>query len=730
MTTSPLLATLRRDLPASLVVFLIAIPLSLGIALASGAPIMAGLIAAAVGGIVVGLLGGSPLQVSGPAAGLTVIVFTQVQEFGWPVMCAITALAGVIQLALGSLKVARGALAISPAVVHGMLAGIGVVIAIAQIHVVLGGKPEASALRNLTDLPAQIADLHGAATFLGLLTIGILMAWRVLPRRAQAVPAPLVAVTLATLVSVLFRMDVPRVDLPRHLFLEHDWPKLPTQGWSAFFVAAATIAVVASVESLLSAVAVDRLHEGKRSDLDREMVGQGAGNLVSGLLGGLPVTGVIVRSSANVAAGAASRGSAVFHGVWVLVFVAVLGGLIERIPLSVLAGLLVYVGVNLVKPGHIRELQDHRQAPIYFATVAGVVFTNLLAGVGIGVGLMVLMTLRKLANTRIRHETTDGRHHFRIDGTLTFASVPQLTRALSVVPDGAPVDIDLSVDFLDHAAFESLHTWRLMHEQRGGKVDIDERHENWYSSAADGKPRENRSSPISAVSALLFGRKGRKNPNGDLLDRIREYESEAADMVRPIIAELGKEGQKPRELFITCCDSRVLPHQFTASGPGDLFKLRNIGNIVPPAGAENSVGAAIEFAVNALEVETIVVCGHSSCGAMKALLTDPDLSGMPHLQLWLKHAQKSLTRYNSGAWMESDIEPVDQLALINVAEQLDNLRTHAIVRTREAEGKLRLLGLFFDLEEARVFVYDEKTKRFHRVQDADHLLATTPTTPA
>ncbi len=725
-----MLQKIRRDLPASLVVFLIAIPLSLGIALASGAPIMAGLIAAVAGGVVVGLLGGSPLQVSGPAAGLTVLVFTQVQQFGWPVVCAITVLAGLLQLLFGALKVARGALAIAPAVVHGMLAGIGVVIAMAQIHVVLGGKPQASMIANLMELPSQVADLHGAATMLGLLTIGLLVAWKYVPKPIGSVPAPLVAVVLATVVSVALNVDVPRVDLPDNLYADHVWPKLPAGGWGAFFIAAATIAIIASVESLLSAVAVDRMHDGNRSNLDRELIGQGAGNVISGLLGGLPVTGVIVRSSANVASGAVSRWSAVLHGVWVLVFVAALGGLIERIPLAVLAGLLVHVGVNLVKPAHIKQLRDQREAPIYFATIAGVAGVNLLAGVGIGVGLSILMTLRRLATTRVQHEERNGRHHVRIEGTVTFASVPNVMKTLESIPAGKDVDIDLGVDFMDHTAFESIHNWRTLHERMGGKVDIDERHENWYSSAAQGTPRDRRSTPVAAVSAILFGRKGRKNPNGDLMDRIREYESDASDTVRSVISELGKVGQTPRELFITCCDSRVVPHQFTASGPGDLFKLRNIGNIVPPAGAENSVGAAIEYAVNVLGVETVVVCGHSSCGAMNALLTNPNLEGMPHLQLWLKHAQKSLSRYNAGAYLESDLTETDQLALINVTEQLENLRTHAVVRERERDGKLRLMGLFFDLDDARVLVYDPSTKRFHHVQGGPQLLEASPVSPA
>src|SRR4051812_3688490 len=283
------------DVSASIAVFLIALPLSLGIALATGAPLQAGLVAAAVGGIVAGRLGGSPLQVSGPAAGLTVVPADLIHRYGWRTTCAITVLAGLTQLGLGCLRVARTALAVSPAIVHGMLAGIGVTIAVAQLHIVLGGTPQSSVLDNLRALPAQLAGLHPGAVSMSVLTLTLLLAWQRIPGRAGRVlrkmPAALVAVSGATLTASLAGLVLPKVDLPS--WRSHALAGLPEGPALGVAAAVLTVTLVCSVQSLLGAVAVDKLVATRpellaqrasggaatrvgRSDLNRELLGQGA----------------------------------------------------------------------------------------------------------------------------------------------------------------------------------------------------------------------------------------------------------------------------------------------------------------------------------------------------------------------------------------------------------------------------------------------------------------------
>jgi carbonic anhydrase len=470
---SGLKETLRFDLPASVVVFLVAMPLSLGIALASGAPMISGLIAAAVGGVVVGAFSGAPLQVSGPAAGLTVMVFGFIESWGFAVTCLLTVAAGVQQMILGRLGAARVALAISPAVIHGMLAGIGILIALAQLHVVLGGSPQSSALANLRDLPGQILNLHGAATFLGIVTLAILLAWQ--NRwflRLQRVPGPLVAVVAATVTAESLGLDAPRIQISGGFSDALHIPSLPPGEWGAIAVAAIGLAVVASAESLLCAVATDKLHTGKRADLDRELFAQGVGNTVSGLIGGLPVTGVIVRSTANVASGARTRASAILHGVWVLAAILFLEPLLSRIPLAALAALLVFVGTRLVNIHHIRRLNAHNELAVYGATVVGILVFGLLAGIGIGVAVAVARLLWRFSHVKVRVTRDPDGLKVTVHGPLTFVGVPKLTSALSQIPAKQDVKIELHSEFLDHAGLDAIESFRESHQRAGGKVEI------------------------------------------------------------------------------------------------------------------------------------------------------------------------------------------------------------------------------------------------------------------
>ena len=281
-----------------------------------------GIITGIIGGLIVGFLSGSPLQVSGPAAGLSVIVFELATRYGWATLGVLVFLAGVIQLAAGLLRLGQWFRAVSPAVIHGMLAGIGVLIFASQFHIMVDDQPRSSGLANLLSLPEAIwkgtvpSDgniSHDWAARVGLLTIAVIVFWKPLaPRFLKLVPAPLVAVVVATAVTAALDLPIKQVQLPDALT---DAITLPTLGlierwlpnWQTLVVAAASLAFIASAETLLCATAVDQLHRGPRTRYDRELAAQGVGNLVCGLLGALPMTGVIVRSAANAEAGARTR---------------------------------------------------------------------------------------------------------------------------------------------------------------------------------------------------------------------------------------------------------------------------------------------------------------------------------------------------------------------------------------------------------------------------------------
>ncbi|MEU5613491.1 SulP family inorganic anion transporter [Streptomyces sparsogenes] len=739
----------RRDLSASIVLFLIAIPLSLGIALATGAPLQAGLVSAAVGGIVAGLLGGAPLQVSGGATGLVVVTAELVQRYGWRATCAITVLAGVVQVALGALRVARAALAISPAIVHGMLAGIGVVIAIGQLHVVLGDSPDSSVIDNIAALPSELRHPHPAALLVGALTVGVLALWPRLPgkagRAARAVPAALVAVAAATAVSA--GMSLPRVDLPS--WKSPALPGIPEGPVLGVVAAVVTVTLVASMESLLSAVAVDRLRtaesgswadgrEAARADgrgaaperrpvrLDRELAGQGAANVVSGLLGGLPIAGGAMRGSANVRAGAVTRRSTMLHGVWVALCAGLLAGVLELIPLAALAALVMVVGVKMVSFAHIKNVQRNREFPVYAATLGAVVLLGVLQGVAVGIAVAALTALRRLTHTRITVAEEAGLHRVRVSGQLTFLAVPRLSRALAQLPAGSSAVVELGGWFMDHAAYDALQSWAEGHRARGGWVRLGGRSGRPIAEPASAHacrpwtPWRNHHCTRPAPAAVRDG-------GGQLLGGVSAFQRHTAPLVREELARLAREGQRPTQLFLTCADSRLVTSMITSSGPGDLFTVRNVGNLVPPPGSDavcDSVGAALEYAVEVLKVDSITVCGHSGCGAMQALLGSavPAPAGGPKppvaqtpLARWLRHGRPSLARMERiGRLGRGEValgdrpvaDELERLALVNVVQQLDHLMAHGCVARRVAEGGLVLQGMYFHVGEAQAYVLE------------------------
>ncbi|WP_246541089.1 SulP family inorganic anion transporter [Mycobacterium spongiae] len=712
---------LRHDFPASLVVFLVALPLSLGIAIASGAPLMAGLIAAVVGGIVAGSLGGSSVQVSGPAAGLTVVVAGLIDELGWPMLCLMTIGAGALQILFGVSRIARAALAIAPVVVHAMLAGIGVTIMLQQVHVLLGGSSHSTAWRNIAALPDGILHHELHEVIIGGIVIAILLVWSKLPAAVRIIPGPLVAIAGATAFSLIVDLHVERIQLSGNFFEAIGLPQLPAlspsgQPWAhhigAIAIGVLTIALIASVESLLCAVGVDKLHRGPRTNFNREMIGQGSANVVSGLLGGLPITGVIVRSSANVAAGARTRMSAVLHGVWVLLFASLLTGLVELIPKAALAGLLIVVGGRLVRLAHIKIAWRTGNFVIYAITIACVVFLNLLEGVLIGLTVAILFLLFRVirAPVEVRPVGGEGPTQWRvyIDGTASFLLLPRLTKVLSTLPQGSAVTLNLNADYIDDSVSDAISDWQRAHEAMGGAVAIVETAPGRLDRAHTDPPKRQFTHDAIGLGPRRSARGNSHNGgSASILDGIDDYHRNGAAALHPYIAGL-TDSQNPYALFLTCADSRILPHVITASGPGDLYTVRNFGNLVPNDPTDASVDAPLDFAVNQLGVSSVVVCGHSSCGAMATLLEGTATDATTPMGHWLEFARDSLVAFHNHhparrSAASAGYPEREQLSIVNIAVQLERLTRHPIVATRVATGDVQLVGAFFDISTARVY---------------------------
>ncbi|MGK5497106.1 SulP family inorganic anion transporter [Streptomyces sp. URMC 125] len=477
----PRLRHLRADFTASLVVFLVAVPLCVGVSVASGAPAELGLVTGIVGGIVTGLLPGSSLQVSGPAAGLTVLVYEAVQTYGLGMLGVLVLAAGALQLAMGALRLGRWFRAVSVAVVQGMLAGIGLVLIAGQLYALADISAPSGGLAKIGGLPQLAVDAFGSAASVAALAIGagtiaVLVLWPRLPSVSRVLPAPLAAVALATAATVALDPPVARIQVQGLLDSVQPpgadgFARLAEVGVLGTVLA---FALIASAETLFSAAAVDRMHDGPRTDYNKELVAQGAGNAVCGVLGALPMTAVIVRSSANVRAGARTKASRVLHGVWLLLFAAAFPAVLGIIPVAALAGVLVHAGWKLIPVKELPPLwREHRgEAVVLAVTAVAIVVTDMFQGVLIGLLAAVVKSAWETSHVHLEVSGPlhDGTGPLRVSvlGNATFLRLPKLLDELEALPRDRAIELDLSgLRHLDHACRTALAGWAEQHNEEG-----------------------------------------------------------------------------------------------------------------------------------------------------------------------------------------------------------------------------------------------------------------------
>ncbi|MFJ4773326.1 SulP family inorganic anion transporter [Streptomyces uncialis] len=475
---------LGTDFMASIVVFLVALPLCIGVAAASGVPVALGIVTGIIGGLIVGFLPGSSLQVSGPAAGLAVLVLEFVTEHGPGMLGPVVLMCGLIQMLLGVLKAGGLFQSISLSVVQGMLAGIGLPLILSQTYALVDSKQHGTPLTNVGGLPDLFQAIAGSSTKLAALGLGVMavvlcFVWYKVPKPLNKVPAPLIAVVLGCLIAALPGFEgVKKVEFGNMLeALNFVSPGDMTHIFDpAVIMMIITFTVIASAESLFSAAAVDRMHTGPRTKYNQELFAQGVGNAASGVVGGMPLTAVIVRSAANVNAGARTKLSRILHGVWLLGFGLLLPGLLGLIPITVLAGVLLHAGWKLFNPPAFVKMwkTDRGEGIVMLITTAAIFFANLLEGVLAGLAIAVVLIALRMSHMSIKQTVSGDTGRLELRGNATFLRLPRLIEALEAISDRPRVHVDASrLGHLDLACRSQIEEWGEQRKKAGAlHVDI------------------------------------------------------------------------------------------------------------------------------------------------------------------------------------------------------------------------------------------------------------------
>lgn len=729
-----------RDLVSGLVVFLVALPLCLGIALASGTDLFSGLLAGIVGGLVVAAISGSQTSVSGPAAGLTAIVAAQIAILGsFEAFLLSVLIAGVIQIGFGLARGGALSAFFPSSVIKGLLAAIGVILILKQIPHVFGHDtdPEGDmsffqpdSENTFSELLTLIAgEIHPGAMVIGLLSVVLLMVWDQIPAlRKSLIPSPLLVVILGVGMAMWFSgmgegwsvgkshlVQIPVASSFSQFigFLRH--PDFSQIANSAVYISAITIAVVASLETLLNLEAVDKLDVSKRnSPPSRELIAQGCGNVVCGLIGGLPVTSVVVRGSVNVGAGSKTKLSAIFHGALILVSVAMLPRYMNMIPLSALAAILLVTGCKLASPTLFKQMwaQGRYQFVPFIITVIAIITTDLLIGILIGLGVSVLFILnsnlrrpiRRIVETHLSGDVT----HIELANQVSFLNRAALDHVLNDAKRGSNLLIDASgSDYIDPDVLSLIRDFKdEVAPARGISVNLQGFKRKYQLDDvvqfADYSTRELQDK-VTADQVIEVLRDGsRRFSTGTRLNR---------DLGRQVDATADE--QSPMAAVLSCIDSRVPAELVFDLGVGDIFSVRVAGNVI----GTKSLGS-LEYAVGVAGVKLVVVMGHTRCGAVtssvKMVAGRQDAmsaTGCQHLQSIVDEIAPSVSGISADEIEQlppKEFESfVDEVAASNVthtAEQI--IQRSNVIRTAVIDGRVKVVGCLYDVKSGEIKFLD------------------------
>ncbi len=722
---------LRADLTAGIVVFLVALPLCLGIAVASGAPPIAGLLAGIIGGIVVGSLSGSHTSVSGPAAGLFAIVATQIDVLnGFEAFLVAVIVAGVIQIVMGIARAGELSSFFPSSVIKGLLAAIGIILILKQIPHVVGhdDDPEGDmSFSQPTDDHNTFSEIgtlfqgefHYGAAIVGILSIAILVLWnRSSKLKNSPVPGPLVVVILGIVLQYLFdrfsNSEFLQID-PTHLVNVPTGAILTQPDFTVWtdarvYFAGLTIAIVASLETLLNLEAVDKLDPDRRvSPPSRELIAQGVGNVIAGFVGALPMTSVIVRSSVYISSRAKTKRSAVFHGILLLTFVLAFPGILNRIPLAALGGILLVTGFKLASPKLFVQMwnQGYQQFLPFVITVVAIVQTDLLIGILIGLAvslLFILYSSLKRPVHRVIETHLDGDiMHVELANQVTFLQRAALDKLFKQTKPGTRLLIDATDShFVDPDILSLITDFKSdFAPARNIKVSLRGFRDDYKTDDsvqfADYSTRElqDKASPEQVLEILKECNK--RFQSGKRLTR---------DFARQVDATAGS--QNPLAVVLSCIDSRVPAELVLDLGIGDIFSVRVAGNVI----GTKSLGS-MEYGVSVAGVKLILVMRHSRCGAVtssvqKFSTSNVDSAGISsHLNAIVDEVTHSLSsdEQNSiDSLNDSELENlIDDVARRNglrtVGEILNRSET---IRERVDKGQVIIVGAMYDVKTGKI----------------------------
>lgn len=706
---------LAADISSGITVAFVAIPLSLAIALASGVSPGTGLITAIIAGIVCALFGGSALSVSGPAAAMSVLVADTVEKYGVKSLILICLVAGLMQLVSGMIGLGRFARYVPMPVISGFTAGIGVIILIGQLPRAFGLMPpaESHVIDIFNHIKEYFHEINGTCLFLVVVTVAII---RVLPKVLPKVPPILPAVMVASAIAYFANLSVPLIGaIPSTLPM----PRLPE--WSdisinELLLSSFTIYLLASLETLLSCSAIDKLTGDKKHNADQELIGQGLGNISVSLFGGMPVTAVIARSATNVKAGAKTRRSSIIHALIILATVFIIAPIISLIPVAVLAGVLFCVAISMINYYEFRDLwiTSRAEALIYVVTFFTIIFVDLLAGIKAGIIAACLILLWKAAqsNLHISNTRVDSIIRFSLTGPLTFLStgnISKLEEELATATSDQTVLLDLtSVTNLDSSGASSIVDLYNHCRERNIRFYIkglQRRFEPILKMCGDAYHIEDAFLMSEHELRSKDATTAPKSFHGRLVHGVYRFYMDRKLEDRRLFQHISKT-QNPHTLFITCSDSRMVPSMITASDPGELFTVRNVGNAVPPyqPGQVCSEAAALEFALSSLDITDLVICGHANCGAIKACRDFEHLELSPRLKSWITGIRSQLSFTQS--------MPFDQIGRLNVLQQVENIKSYPIVQEKLANQSLSIHAWFYDLDKTLMYEWDEEDAVF------------------